>query len=776
MRLLFSLLFSLAIAFPAIAQNSSDLLDDFEKDLVNPVAKTTPKAAPGSLEERLQKVEDTIAEWSKFGEISKVAAEEPYFIPNDDNEGIYPDISVLNDPFNPYKNADYGSLDVQKWGMVGSKNPEKDFYIWATLLALGPNGENQFYTAMALRNAKLNDMAMRAYQAVLDYFPDAVSYTKEGYKWLLADAASQAIIEMGGKPRKAVRAPFKISGGNYTGLFQMSSLNEALTGTTNNDAWAIGQRHELELNLTLTPSKELSGTISFKIQGSKPSDIEPSKADRNVGEESHYGAYVNRINLQYETKYFLSTLYKSVAIQSWDDVLDIHPRLWDVTESQGRGWGFPSGFSLQEKLLPYDTKLYLEAGPAPNGNTASHTYFVKATPTIGPITLMLARRGFLQGVGSLTNNIYALDDYNKSAIYLNGANVDTLNVKANVASVQVEGQVMLNEPSKDMIYTNRDGASYAVYHTYKEIWDTSASLADMFTYAGRVRYNADTSKSVKRLPLNLELSAIYAGKWVFNGNKMEVNADIYGGPFSYFLFHLSGFYRMNLVAPHYYHPGTVFRDNRSGTKVDFSVTFDMTPDTLMRETWGDKLLTPYENAKVAVELGYTYENYPTHTDPMPREWGYGIYAYAAEPNFNFGLYPCTLHKIHGATVLNLVKDWKFTLNGEIGTKQALRGTQLMVNPWTEYFTVGLGAQYKNKTMINVSTKFYDWLDYMYDPIPTTWSPYWGITADQNIYVSLRQMIMSSYIELGYEYLVAPDVYADNTDPAHFATLKYVVNF
>lgn len=125
------------------------------------------------------------------------------------NMGIHPDASVFEDPNNPFRR---GSISVStKWDINDIANNAAGFYSWATLLVLQPTGEHQFYTAEKLASLYNNrevenqwldpvrEMAIRAYQVILDSFPDSVSYDASGlYPFRLAPLAYQGIIALGG--------------------------------------------------------------------------------------------------------------------------------------------------------------------------------------------------------------------------------------------------------------------------------------------------------------------------------------------------------------------------------------------------------------------------------------------------------------------------------------------------------------------------------------------------------------------------------------------------
>ena len=124
-------------------------------------------------------------------------------------EGVYPDTSVLVDPGNPFA---AGIDDVVKWEILTS-DCAPGFYAFATALAQRPTGENQYYTAFCLQSlydtARLApddtywgwSAAVRGYQAVLDHFPDAVTYDASGtIAWPLAPLAFDGIVSLGATP------------------------------------------------------------------------------------------------------------------------------------------------------------------------------------------------------------------------------------------------------------------------------------------------------------------------------------------------------------------------------------------------------------------------------------------------------------------------------------------------------------------------------------------------------------------------------------------------
>lgn len=97
--------------------------------------------------------------------------------------GVGEENCVLYDPANPYARA--GVNDQTKWDLAGdAPNLKSRFYLWATALARGPQGENQFYTADTLHNiyrqegsVLAQEQAKKGYRAVLDNFYGSVTFT-----------------------------------------------------------------------------------------------------------------------------------------------------------------------------------------------------------------------------------------------------------------------------------------------------------------------------------------------------------------------------------------------------------------------------------------------------------------------------------------------------------------------------------------------------------------------------------------------------------------------
>jgi hypothetical protein len=127
-----------------------------------------------------------------------------------DDEGVHPDRSVLDDPANPFATGELSDETV--WRVQSSGGNVAAFYAWATANARGASGERQYYTALDLKaiyeqeqavddDLELTrDLAIRGFQAVLDYFPDAVTYDASGtVAYELATPSVLAIMDLGGE-------------------------------------------------------------------------------------------------------------------------------------------------------------------------------------------------------------------------------------------------------------------------------------------------------------------------------------------------------------------------------------------------------------------------------------------------------------------------------------------------------------------------------------------------------------------------------------------------
>ena len=130
----------------------------------------------------------------------------------DPTEGIHPSKVTLNNPHNPFR--EFGVSDDTKFQILGDGGNAGAFYAWATVLADIPIGENQYFTAVKLRDMyqsnevaeedreTVRQMAVDGFQAVLDCFPESVLFDPTGtFTRRFATLAYEQILELRGVPQ-----------------------------------------------------------------------------------------------------------------------------------------------------------------------------------------------------------------------------------------------------------------------------------------------------------------------------------------------------------------------------------------------------------------------------------------------------------------------------------------------------------------------------------------------------------------------------------------------
>lgn len=127
----------------------------------------------------------------------------------DPTEGVHPSKVTLSNPRNPFRES--GVSDDNKFAMVDDAGNAGGFYAWATVLAEIPIGENQFFTAIKLRDLyesnevaeedrdTVRQMAIDGFQAVLDCFPQSLLFDASGTLSVrFATLAFGEILDLGG--------------------------------------------------------------------------------------------------------------------------------------------------------------------------------------------------------------------------------------------------------------------------------------------------------------------------------------------------------------------------------------------------------------------------------------------------------------------------------------------------------------------------------------------------------------------------------------------------
>jgi hypothetical protein len=125
-----------------------------------------------------------------------------------ETEAVHPSQVTLENPHNIFREMDIGA--ETKWDIHNGAGNAAAFYVWATLLSQEATGEHQFYAATTLaqmletgeipskERAKVRTLAVAGFQAVLDWFPESVSYTADLTPFRLDILAYDAIKELQG--------------------------------------------------------------------------------------------------------------------------------------------------------------------------------------------------------------------------------------------------------------------------------------------------------------------------------------------------------------------------------------------------------------------------------------------------------------------------------------------------------------------------------------------------------------------------------------------------
>ena len=147
-------------------------------------------------------IEDTgTVQWidySKYGEFQNVGTNKYKYVITDmpglrqaSGTGIYPNTQSV------YKESGYKQyvkdkkLDGDKWKFVNSLDYQADFYKWA--VTPEEPGVKLFYTAHALDKAGNYLQAIKAYYAILVFFPKSMGFTEWNTPWYVATVAIDRI-------------------------------------------------------------------------------------------------------------------------------------------------------------------------------------------------------------------------------------------------------------------------------------------------------------------------------------------------------------------------------------------------------------------------------------------------------------------------------------------------------------------------------------------------------------------------------------------------------
>ena len=141
---------------------------------------------------------EEVVDYEKYGIFENVDTNKYKYKPTNfkglkeaSGEGIYPNIADV------YKNQEYkefkreGKLEGDKWDFVNTVNSNLNYYKWAT--AQEDPGVRQYYVALALENAGYYARAVKAYYALIVFFPRTVGITFWKTPWYVAPVAVEKI-------------------------------------------------------------------------------------------------------------------------------------------------------------------------------------------------------------------------------------------------------------------------------------------------------------------------------------------------------------------------------------------------------------------------------------------------------------------------------------------------------------------------------------------------------------------------------------------------------
>ena len=133
-------------------------------------------------------------DYSKYGEFKNVGTINYKYVVTDmkglrqaSGTGIYPNNQSIHKETGYKEYVTAKKLEGDKWKFVNSDDYQADFYKWS-VIAEDP-GVKLFYTAQALDKAGNHLHAIKAYYAILVFFPKSMGFTEWNTTWDIAPAA-----------------------------------------------------------------------------------------------------------------------------------------------------------------------------------------------------------------------------------------------------------------------------------------------------------------------------------------------------------------------------------------------------------------------------------------------------------------------------------------------------------------------------------------------------------------------------------------------------------
>jgi len=167
--------------------------------------------------------------YKKYGKFTNVGTRKYRYVIKDktglakiSGEGIYPSRDIFKDPTYRKLNKK-GKLKGSHWDYVETRTAAKNFYKWAT--SRENAGIKQFYTAMALERAGLIEQAIKAYYAVVVFFPKTSSLTYYKTPWYPGVTSLDRVEQL---LRRHPKIKMKLEGGRYNlkGIYDIETKND----------------------------------------------------------------------------------------------------------------------------------------------------------------------------------------------------------------------------------------------------------------------------------------------------------------------------------------------------------------------------------------------------------------------------------------------------------------------------------------------------------------------------------------------------------------------
>lgn len=144
---------------------------------------------------------ETVVDYEKYGHFGNLGGPSYKYTTRDrkgleqaSGEGIYPDKSHLKDPAFEAFRAKHP--EVNAWDFVDSGSNQDDFFAWCQS-PKHDEGTKLFYEAEALRKAGHVAHALKAYYALLVYFPKTAAWSRDGsYYWYVGPEAVARIRKL----------------------------------------------------------------------------------------------------------------------------------------------------------------------------------------------------------------------------------------------------------------------------------------------------------------------------------------------------------------------------------------------------------------------------------------------------------------------------------------------------------------------------------------------------------------------------------------------------